>query len=174
MIIVVMGVAGAGKSTIGQLLASELRCEFLDADNLHPPANIQKMTMGIPLTDADRAPWLAAIHARIVESFKRGRNLVVACSALKQRYRDTLSEAVPLVWVYLKGSAEAIRTRLLERQHHFMRANMLASQFADLEEPTGAITIDVAVVPSDAVRQIVHVLCSKQQKRANQSLWLLK
>jgi gluconokinase len=84
MIIVVMGVAGAGKSTIGQLLASGLRCEFLDGDSL-PPANIQMMTMGIPLTDADRAPWLAAIHVRIVESFERGRNLVVACSALKWR-----------------------------------------------------------------------------------------
>jgi gluconokinase len=164
VIVCIIGVAGAGKSTVGLLLAEKLRCEFLDGDTLHAPENIRKMTQGIPLTDADRVPWLAAIHARIVESFQRDEGLVVACSALKQRYRDTLSEAVPLAWVYLKGSAEMIRTRLLERQHHFMRANMLASQFADLEEPTGAITIDVAVTPSDAVRQIVHVLCSEQAK----------
>jgi gluconokinase len=159
-----MGVAGSGKSTIGKMLAAELRCKFLDGDTLHGPENIRKMTQGIPLTDADRGPWLAAIHAHILESFQQGESLVVACSALKQRYRDTLSAAVPLVFVYLKGSPELIRTRLLERQHHFMKADMLASQFADLEEPTSAITIDAAVSPSDAVRQIVHVLYSEQAK----------
>jgi gluconokinase len=164
IIVCIMGVAGSGKSTVGEMLAAELRCTFLDGDTLHPPRNIQKMTQGIPLTDADRVPWLAAIHARVVEFFQRDESLVVACFALKQRYRDTLSEAVPRVWVYLEGSEEMIRTRLLERQYHFMRANMLASQFADLEEPTGAITIDVAVAPSDAVRQIVYVLCSEQAK----------
>jgi gluconokinase len=158
MIIVVMGVAGAGKSTIGQLLASELRCEFLDGDSLHPPANIQKMTMGIPLTDADRTPWLAAIHTRIVESFECGRNLVVACSALKQRYRETLADGVSITWVYLKGSEEVIRTRLLERHNHFMKTQMLASQLADLEEPSDAIVIDVAVPPAVAVQQIVSAL----------------
>jgi gluconokinase len=158
MIIVVMGVAGAGKSSIGQLLASELRCEFLDGDSLHPPANIHKMTVGIPLTDADRVPWLAAIHARIVESFERGRNLVVACSALRQRYRETLANGVSITWVYLKGSEEVIRARLLERQHHFMKAEMLASQFADLEEPTDAIVIDVEMPPSVAAREVLGAL----------------
>jgi len=158
MIIVVMGVAGAGKSTVGQMLAAELRSEFLDGDGLHPPANVQKMTLGIPLTDADRAPWLAAIHARIVESFDRGRNLVVACSALKQRYRETLADGVSITWVHLKGSADVIRARLLERQHHFFKAQMLASQFADLEEPADAIVIDVTIAPSVAVRQILDAL----------------
>ena len=158
MIIVVMGVAGAGKSSIGQLLASELRCEFLDGDGLHPPANIHKMTVGIPLTDADRSSWLAAIHARIVESFERGRNLVVACSALKRRYRETLANGVSITWVYLKGSEEVIRARLLERQHHFMKAEMLASQFADLEEPTDAIVIDVEMPPSVAAREVLGAL----------------
>ncbi len=158
MIIVIMGVAGAGKSTVGQLLATELRCEFLDGDSLHPPANIEKMTHGIPLTDADRAPWLAAIHARIVESFRRGEHLVVACSALKQQYRDILEDGVKVTWVYLKGSAEVIRKRLRHRQHHFMKAQMLASQFADLEEPAAAIVIDVAVEPIAAVGQIINVV----------------
>jgi gluconokinase len=164
MIIFVMGVAGAGKSTVGQLLAAELRSEFLDGDSLHPPTNIQKMTMGIPLTDADRAPWLAAIHARIVESFQRGQGLVVACSALKKRYRDTLADGVAITWVYLKGSEEVIRARLLERQHHFFKAQMLASQFADLEEPADAIVIDVEIAPSVAVRQIVDALFPTRAK----------
>src|SRR6185437_1211972 len=99
MIIAVMGVAGAGKSTVGQLLAAELPSEFLDGDSLHPPANVQKMSLGIPLTSADRAPWLAAIHAPIVESFDHGRNLVVACSALRQRYRETLADGFSITWV---------------------------------------------------------------------------
>lgn len=173
-IIVVMGVAGVGKSTVGQLLAAELGCEFLDGDSLHPPANIQKMTMGIPLTDADRAPWLAAIHARIVESFERGRNLVVACSALKQRYRETLAEGVPITWIYLKGSEEVLRARLLERQHHFFKAQMLASQFADLEEPADALVIDVEIAPPIAVRKIVGALFPARAKANNAVLWPLK
>ncbi len=164
MIIVIMGVAGAGKSTVGQLLADELHCEFLDGDSLHPPANIEKMTHGIPLTDADRAPWLAAIHARIVESLQRGEPLVVACSALKRQYRDTLGRSVAITWVYLKGSAEVIRERLQHRQRHFMKAKMLASQFADLEEPTNAIVIDVTAVPAEAVRQIVNALAPARAK----------
>ena len=164
MIIAVMGVAGSGKSTIGQLLASELRCEFLEGDSLHSPANIRKMTMGIPLTDADRASWLAAIHARIVESFEHGRNLVVACSALKQSYRETLADGVWITWIYLKSSEEVIRARLLKRQHHFFKAQMLASQFADLEEPANAIVIDAEVAPSVALRQIVDALFPARAK----------
>ncbi len=164
MIVVIMGVAGAGKSTVGQLLAAELHCEFLDGDSLHPPANIEKMTRGVPLTDADRAPWLAAIHARIVESLQGGHSLVVACSALKQRYREALSDGVAITWVYLKGSEEVIRARLQHREHHFMKAQMLASQFADLDEPTNAIVIDVTAAAADAVRLIVNALAPARAK----------
>ena len=153
-----MGVAGAGKTTIGQLLANELGWPFLDADSLHPMANIEKMSQGIPLTDADRTAWLAAIHNQIVESFQDSENLVVACSALKQKYRTELAKCVTIRWVYLKGSEELIRSRLEHRDEHFMKAKMLASQVADLEEPTQAIIIDVRVTPDIAVRQIVNAL----------------
>jgi gluconokinase len=158
MIVVIMGVAGAGKSTVGELLAAHLGCAFLDGDALHSPTNIDKMTRGIPLTDADRAPWLAAIHALIVDSFHFHKDLVIACSALKERYREILAADVVIVWVYLKGREEVIRTRLLGRHDHFMKARMLASQLADLEEPSDAIVIDVAVPPTVAVQQIVSAL----------------
>jgi gluconokinase len=143
---------------VGELLASELHLRFLDGDSLHPPGNIEKMMHGIPLTDADRAPWLAAVHSQIVESFQRGEYLVIACSALKQQYRDTLEAGVAITWVYLKGSYELILEHLQRRQHHFMKPRMLASQFADLEEPADAIVIEVAVEPAVAVRQIVNAL----------------
>jgi gluconokinase len=164
MIIVIMGVAGSGKSTLGQLLAAELRWKFLDGDSLHPPRNLEKMAHGIPLTDDDRAPWLTSIHAWISDSFQRAEDLVVACSALKQRYRDTLERGVAITWVYLKGSHELIRERLRHREHHFMKAQMLASQFADLEEPADAIVVEVAVEPSVAVRQIVSALPARALK----------
>jgi gluconokinase len=158
MIVVVMGVTGTGKSTVGPLLASELGATFVDGDSFHSAANIEKMAHGIPLTDADRAPWLAAIHDRIVKAVDSRENLVVACSALKQRYRETLADGVNITWVYLKGSMERLRERLLRRRHHFMSAEMLASQFADLEEPENAIVIDVALPRRDAVKQIVDAL----------------
>lgn len=158
MTIIIMGVAGSGKSTVGQLLASELHSTFLDGDLLHPPRNIEKMTNGIPLTDSDRAPWLAAIRSRIEDSSRRSEDLVVACSALKQRYRDTLDRGVASTWVYLKGSYEVIWERLARRQHHFMKPQMLRSQFDDLEEPANAIVIDIDIAPSVAVRQIVSAL----------------
>ncbi len=158
MIVVLMGVAGAGKTTIGRLLAEALGCPFLDGDSLHPPSNIQKMAAGMPLTDADRAPWLTAIRSHLEEAFRQGHNLVVACSALKQQYRELLSSRLPVIWVYLKGKEELIRSRLEHRHEHFMKAKMLASQLADLEEPSSAIAIDVSPPPSGIVEQILTAL----------------
>jgi gluconokinase len=155
MIIVVMGVAGSGKTTVGTMLAQAMKCAFLEGDSLHPKENIDKMTRGLPLTDADRAPWLLAIHAHILDVFERGLDLVVACSALKQQYRMLLDKHVPITWIYLKGSPELIRARLRHRQKHFMKAGMLGSQFDALDEPTDALVVDVAAPPAALVEHIL-------------------
>ncbi len=155
---IVMGVAGAGKTTVGRLLAKALGCPFLDGDSLHSPANIDKMAHGIPLTDGDRAPWLAAVRAHLEDAFARGKSLVIACSALKQQYRDFLAAKVPVAWVYLKGTEETIRSRLEHRREHYMKANMLASQFAVLEEPSTAIVADIAQSPELIVQRILAAL----------------
>jgi gluconokinase len=154
-IVVVMGVAGSGKTTVGTMLADAMRCAFLDADSLHTAANIAEMSRGIPLTDADRAPWLAAIHARLLDSFFRGECLVVACSALKQAYRMVLAEGVPITWVYLKGPAALIQSRLQQRTGHYMQSAMLASQFDVLEEPSDALVVDISQPPATIVTQII-------------------
>jgi gluconokinase len=140
------------------MLANAMNCRFLEGDSLHSRENISKMRHGIPLTDADRAPWLAAIHARILNRFQRGQDLVVACSALKQRYRTVLAEGVPITWVYLKGSIELIRSRLRHRSSHFMKAEMLASQFDTLEEPSDALVVDVSAPPNVIVKRILSQL----------------
>ncbi len=158
MIVVVMGVAGAGKTTVGRLLAQALGCPFLDGDALHPAANIEKMSAGIALSDADRAPWLAAVRARLEAAFERGENLVVACSALKQQYRDLLAAKVPVVWVYLKGTEELIRRRLQQRREHYMKAQMLPSQLAILEEPADAIVADVSASLREIAQEILRAL----------------
>ena len=158
MIVVVMGVAGSGKSTVGTMLADAMHSPFLDGDSLHSAANVGKMMRGIPLTDADRAPWLAAIHARLLEAFRSGRSLVVGCSALGQSYRAALAEGVAITWVYLKGSETLIRSRLRHRDGHYMRADMLASQFEVLEEPSGAIVADVAQPPAVIVEAVLAKL----------------
>lgn len=155
MIVVLMGVAGSGKTTIGTLLAEALGCPFLEGDSLHPPANIAKMSHGIPLTDADRAPWLAAIHARIVAAQEHGQCLVIACSALKQQYRDFLAQGTTITWVYLKGSQELITSRIQHRREHYMKPGMLPSQFADLEEPGDALAVDISAPPEVILRQIL-------------------
>lgn len=158
MIIVVMGVSGSGKTTIGKILADAIQCSFLEGDSLHSKENIEKMSRGIPLTDSDRAPWLTAIRTHILKFFKRGENLVVGCSALERQYREFLAKGVPITWVYLKGSAELIRARMKHRLSHFMKANMLSSQFDALEEPSDAIVVDISPPPSAIVAQILAQL----------------
>jgi len=149
--IVVMGVSGCGKSTVGGALAQALGWRFADGDDFHPPANVEKMRAGIPLDDADRAPWLARLNAMMRESVAAGRPVVLACSALRQRYRDALADGLPaLRFVHLSGSAELIGARLAARQHRYMPAALLASQFATLEPPRDALTLDVGE-PVDAL-----------------------
>ena len=155
MIIVVMGVAGSGKTTVGSRLAKALNCAFLEGDSLHSQENIDKMSRGIPLTDADRTPWLAAIHARVLEACERGVDLVVSCSALKQQYRERIAKAVPITWVYLKGSPSLIRARLRHRPNHFFKADLLASQFDALDEPVDALVVDISAPPNEIVQHIL-------------------
>jgi gluconokinase len=156
MIVVVIGVSGSGKSTIGTALARAIGCQFLEGDTLHSQANIDKMSRGIPLDDDDREPWLAEVHKRMADASERGMDLVVACSALKQAYRQTLERGLELKWVYLKGSHALFRSRLQQRTAHFMKANMLESQFDALEEPSNAIIVDAASSPEVIVERILQ------------------
>ena len=157
MVIVVMGATGSGKTTIGRLLAKRMNWEFADADDFHSAANKEKMHKGIPLTDADRLPWLAAIHAQIQRWIADKKNVVLACSALKQSYRDLLwsdKKTQVVQFVYLKGSYDLIYKRLLARKGHFADEHILAGQFADLEEPKDAVTVDISRSPEEIVDEI--------------------
>ena len=150
MIVVLMGPAGSGKTTVGQLLAAKLSWECVDADDFHSPSNIDKMSHGIPLTDEDRIPWLRSIHEKMLQWEAQGRNVVLACSALKRNYRELLgvsSDAKDIKLVYLKGTYELLLERMHSRQGHYMKEQMLASQLADLEEPTNATIIDISESP---------------------------
>jgi gluconokinase len=155
MLIVVMGVSGAGKTTVGRALADSLDATFLDADDFHPPANVAKMRAGQPLDDADRAPWLARLHAELARRAARGEAVVLACSALKQAYRERISLDLDVRFVHLTGSREAIAARLASRSGHYMPPALLDSQFAALEAPADAITVDVDAAP-DAVAARIH------------------
>ncbi len=149
-----MGPAGSGKTTVGKLLAAQLKGEFADADNFHSPANIEKMTHGIPLHDEDRIPWLHSIREAMLQWQAQGRNVVLACSALKRSYRELLQINFDVKLVYLKGSYELFRDRLRARKGHYAGEQILAGQFADLEEPADAITIDAAQSPQQIVAEI--------------------
>jgi gluconokinase len=152
VIVVVMGVSGSGKSTIGALLAARLGWKFFDADEYHPPANVEKMKAGIPLDDDDRAPWLS----RLNNILRSERNAVLACSALKQAYRERLVAGLPESRiVFLKGEKQLIQERLRQRQHKYMPASLLDSQFATLEPPADAIAVDIAQDPIACVEAIV-------------------
>ncbi len=149
-----MGVTGAGKSTVGQLLARELGWQFFDADDYHPAANIEKIRQGTPLNDDDRRPWLDRLYRAISEWASAGKNAVLACSALKQSYRKQLQVSADVMFVYLKGSASVIAERLRGRHGHFAGEQILAGQFADLEEPTGSLIVEISRTPDEIVTEI--------------------
>lgn len=155
MIILVMGVSGSGKTTIGQLLAKSLNWEFCDADALHPAANIKKMSRGIPLDDADRKPWLQQLQQAIARWLQADKDMVLACSALKAAYRQILlQDKERMRLVYLRGDFELIQERLRSRPHHYMSSDLLQSQFDTLEEPSEAIYFEVFQPPEVIVHQI--------------------
>lgn len=159
MVVILMGVVGSGKTLIGHLLAGQLGWEFADADDFHSPANVEKIRRGIALTDEDRKPWLDRLRAQIMRWSADASNGVLACSALKRAYRSELAVAPEVRFVYLKGSPELIAQRLRSRHGHFADEKILASQFADLQEPEQAepekaITIDIAQTPDAIVDEI--------------------
>lgn len=151
-----MGVAGSGKTTVGKSLAKHLGWDFYDADDFHPPENIAKMTNGIPLNDADRSPWLASLHTLIASSLIQDRPGVLACSALKDSYRQQMLEGNDGAQiVFLKGTYDLIWSRLSMRKDHYMKPQMLQSQFEMLEEPTNRLTMDISMSVCDIVQEIL-------------------
>jgi gluconokinase len=154
MVVIVMGVVGAGKTTVGRLLAQQLHYEFADADDFHPQANIVKISQGIALSDDDRKPWLERLRARILAWEANNTNAVLACSALKRAYREELEVGPDVHFVYLKGDADLIAQRLRARHGHFAGASILTSQIADLEEPEDAVTVDIDQTPKEIAAQI--------------------
>lgn len=158
-VIVLTGVSGSGKTTVGQKLAEKLGWDFYDGDAFHPRANIEKMSHGIPLTDADRWPWLDRLNQRILKSLGEGRPAVLACSALKRSYRERLLKNTSrTALVYLRGDFQLIKRRMRERHGHYMRAGMLQSQFEALEEPTSGTTVDIDASPDIIVSEIIRKL----------------
>jgi gluconokinase len=158
MVIVLMGVTGSGKTTVGLTLAESLRWQFADADDFHSPGNLAKMQAGIPLDDADRVPWLAALHDAVAGWLRTSTNLVLACSALKESYRKQLLISPEVRLVYLRGDRDLISQRLSRRHGHYMDPSLLPSQFAALEEPKDACVVDVNAAVPDIVAHIREAL----------------
>lgn len=159
MLIIVMGVAGSGKTTVGRALATRLEAFFLDADDFHPPANVAKMSSGEPLTDDDRWPWLEGMHTQLKAVAIEGRSAVLACSALKRAYREKLHHGLAGVrWVYLRISRSAAKQRMADRRDHFMPPALIDSQFDTLEEPSDALVVDAEMVVEKVVDAIVETL----------------
>lgn len=152
--IIIMGVSGSGKTTVGSLLARELGWQFFDADDFHPPANREKMRQGIALTDEDRAEWLKSLCELLRKNMKEKSPCVLACSALKQQYRELLAVNESVQFVYLYGTYEQIETRLKRRKDHYMPVQLLQSQFEALEEPREAVVVDISHTPEE----IVHII----------------
>jgi len=154
MVILVMGVAGSGKTTVGTLLAKQLGWNFLDADDFHSPDNRDKMHRGIPLTDAERLPWLASIHEDLLRRTARGENIVLACSALRQAYRDILGKGLKVVLVFLRATPEQLRRNFRSRTHHFVGENLVPSQLASLEIPANALVEDISQSPQEIATEV--------------------
>lgn len=164
---VMMGVAGCGKTTIGTALAERLGCPFYDGDNFHPPANVAKMASGTPLNDADRQPWLTRLHDLIEAHSAKGETAVLACSALKQKYRHHLQgDNNDIIFVFLQGSFDVIWQRLKARSNHYMKAEMLQSQFEALEEPASRTTllIDIREDKKQIIETILHLAHAKSNE----------
>ena len=159
LVIVLMGPMGCGKTTIGKMLAGKLGWVFCDADDAHPKKNIEKMAAGIALTDEDRKPWLEKLHAKIEHRLGRGENAILACSALKQVYRDILGvDQKNVKTVYLKGSFDLLAKRIQDRRHHYMDKTLLRSQLDTLEEPKDGLRVDISASRERIVRTIVDAL----------------
>ncbi len=159
MILVVMGVSGCGKTTVGKLIADHLRWPYFEGDDFHSKANIEKMSQGIPLTDEDRAGWLEAIAKRMQEIEQESKSAVFTCSALKNSYREKLASGpASIQFIYLRGDYETIRQRLETRQGHYMKAALLKSQFEILEEPQDAWVFDVTTPPLDIAHEVARVI----------------
>ena len=152
--VVLVGVAGSGKTTVGRALAAALGVPFVDADDFHPPANRERMAQGLPLDDSMRAPWLGAVHAHLAAEVAADRGFVLACSALRQRYRDALAAGLPpLRWVHLAAAAETLAARLAARTDHFFPASLLPSQLAAFEPLVAGEVVDAGLpVPAIVAR----------------------
>ena len=151
-----MGVSGSGKTTVGKSLAQKLGWDFFDADDFHPAENIAKMAAGIPLTDSDRAPWLATLHHLLSTTLEANRHPILACSALKHKYRVQLLDGlVGLEVIYLKGNYDLIWSRMSAREGHYMKPEMLQSQLATLEEPEDAFALDISLSLNDMIDKIL-------------------
>jgi len=159
MLLILMGVSGSGKTTVGLALSRALGWPYFDADDYHPAGNVEKMRAGTPLTDADRWPWLDRLNELLRARQVRGESAILGCSALKQAYRDRLANGLEaLRWVHLEGSFELIQSRLQARKGHYMPATLLQSQFATLEAPTDAVTLDIRANPEALARQVIDAL----------------
>ena len=157
--VILMGVAGSGKTAVGKKVAEKLHWIFLDADNFHPAANIEKMKHGIPLTDDDRVPWLQRLHDELQHQLAERHSVILACSALKESYRNTLRDHIsPLAFVHLDVDAETIRNRLQHRTAHFFPKELMESQFATLEKPKDAIIVDGRKPLDAVVDQVIQSL----------------
>lgn len=160
--IIIMGVSGCGKTSIGKLLAERLNVPFYDGDDFHPASNVQKMQSGNPLNDQDRHPWLKTLADQIDKMNQEGGG-VLACSALKQAYRDILAgSGTPVVFVYLRGNQQLIAGRLSGREGHYMPAELLDSQLKDLEEPVDSVTVSIDQKPDEIVEEILNKLGLKK------------